>query len=482
MKGRVDDRKIVPCKIDLEYTGPDLTDNAGYPPVVSSTYEKKSLTRSYPPSVNLPPNGGTQRSRPSPTPKVIWVPSSPPIYRTVRKKVGGRWYVLKKVVKVPKTIFVYPKRKGKKRKKPSKSLFRRPNPLSTMVLECDAGSGNWTGVLTVKQPNDLPDLVYTKRASGDLGLIPIPFGPVRGSGDHRPDVFGIAALQESEMYYRLYEKTIGGFYDDLKDQSINFAQALAELRQTSSMIIEAAGRIANLMLALKKGNINKVAKIVSNQLSKKQISNDWLVYQYGVKPLMSDVDGMAKHLANSIHQLPKVSAKKSSFEEEVFSDLIPFSSGGVAGVAQLSIKTKYAMKIGCDVLFDTPYLTQLKQLGFVNVPNLIYELIPFSFVADWFFPIGDFLNRLDATADLKCQQIYFTSFVTQDITLTLLPGGTDDNGFEWSGSPVTTTWKIRKMVRHTPSTLPPIPDVKLKNPFSLTRIANALALFVQLKR
>jgi hypothetical protein len=40
-------------------------------------------------------------------------------------------------------------------------------------------------------------------------------------------------------------------------------------------------------------------------------------------------------------------------------------------------------------------LQTLQQLGITNPVGLIWELIPYSFIVDWFVPIGDYLSSLD---------------------------------------------------------------------------------------
>jgi hypothetical protein len=45
---------------------------------------------------------------------------------------------------------------------------------------------------------------------------------------------------------------------------------------------------------------------------------------------------------------------------------------------------------------DNPLLALFSQTGFTNPINLLWELIPFSFVADWFLPIGSYLEALKA--------------------------------------------------------------------------------------
>lgn len=38
------------------------------------------------------------------------------------------------------------------------------------------------------------------------------------------------------------------------------------------------------------------------------------------------------------------------------------------------------------------------RFGLLNPLEVIWELVPFSFVADWFLPIGDYLSALDASS------------------------------------------------------------------------------------
>lgn len=49
--------------------------------------------------------------------------------------------------------------------------------------------------------------------------------------------------------------------------------------------------------------------------------------------------------------------------------------------------------------------------GFSNPAAVLWEATPFSFVGDWFFPIGDYLNDLDKSSfrgSMQCKEICTT--------------------------------------------------------------------------
>jgi hypothetical protein len=47
-----------------------------------------------------------------------------------------------------------------------------------------------------------------------------------------------------------------------------------------------------------------------------------------------------------------------------------------------------------DFQIENPLTNTLSSLGLTNPLNVAWELVPFSFVVDWFIPIGDFFNGL----------------------------------------------------------------------------------------
>jgi hypothetical protein len=93
--------------------------------------------------------------------------------------------------------------------------------------------------------------------------------------------------------------------DKVKNQDVNLQNALAESGQSVMMIANCATRVAKVLLAMKAGNVLKAVREIFSGGKKstvtavgKQLSGDFLAWQYGVKPLLSDLDGACKMLAS----------------------------------------------------------------------------------------------------------------------------------------------------------------------------------------
>lgn len=198
----------------------------------------------------------------------------------------------------------------------------------------------------------------------------------------------------------------------------NLAQDFAQLGQTTRLIGDNAYRIVGSIKALRKGNLRQAADIlmqgqtpgtrhrgilksrsfgtsVSNSV--KAVANNWLMLQYGWKPLLNDIHGSLqslKFLTNSSNFIQVVTAsanvKAVSSKSFMLWNAPKLPGGSEVTMTQTRCKLRLRYKI------DDKLKAFLAQLGFTNPVNLAWETLPFSFVADWFFPLGPFLETLSA--------------------------------------------------------------------------------------
>lgn len=213
---------------------------------------------------------------------------------------------------------------------------------------------------------------------------------------------------------------------NLKGQKVNFAQAFAEREQTAALVLDVAKRLAGAYRSARKGDLRgianslgvpvikdrrarRLAQYIRNAQGKGQLKsvdlnnvhNLVLAHRYGIMPLLSDVYGSAQLLAEKDLGDPqryksyvKGSASSSSKTRTVFDGQV-FSNQYGARLTTTTRKTWKAM-VRLDVHLDNPALASLTSAGFTNPAALVWELLPGSFIADWFVPIADYLNGLDA--------------------------------------------------------------------------------------
>lgn len=184
----------------------------------------------------------------------------------------------------------------------------------------------------------------------------------------------------------------------LKELNINLPQAFAERDQVARLVGDSCLRLVRLMKAFRGG---KHWEYIAKNARGKTLAQLWLEAQYGWKPLYSDVFGAAetlrRHLETEVYDFrTHVSSRMRDFKVE---DLAGASS---VGPLRFHINSRRETTYDCKVRLDfersgLDIPNSMKEIGVTNPLYLAWELTPFSFVADWFVPIGDWLSSLDAS-------------------------------------------------------------------------------------
>lgn len=275
----------------------------------------------------------------------------------------------------------------------------------------------------------------------------------------------------------------------MKDQKVNLAQAFAERQQTLDLLAATAVKIAESFNNLKKGNVVAAARALgginpSRKMKKKfrkeferdpkqAAANGWLALQYGWKPLLDDVYGLAELTAQRVVKEIRGSAQAST--RRTYERIIPCSFGDYGlftGVARQ--KVTYIVKYKCSYWTTSDATHLLTQIGLSNPALIAWELTPYSFVADWFIPIGNWISTFDATLGLAFRSGSKSVIKQYDTTWEVLKGTSDASA---DLSAVASSRRLTDQVDRTVlSAFPSVTLPSFKNPLSLTHAANALAL------
>lgn len=124
--------------------------------------------------------------------------------------------------------------------------------------------------------------------------------------------------------------------------------------------------------------------------------NLWLEWKYGWQSLMTDVSGLAEHIESVRSKDVNLDGKiKTSVTRRTFTtgpytlEVSPSSLGERQDTLMLqgTLTTRFRM--------NNPDLLLPAKVGLTNPLSVAWELVPFSFVVDWFLPIGKFIDALD---------------------------------------------------------------------------------------
>lgn len=198
-------------------------------------------------------------------------------------------------------------------------------------------------------------------------------------------------------------------------ENANFGVSWAERQQTAAMLSKTVLRVVSTARMIRKGRFLDAAKhlgLRGEELNRfksmkgvglKALSDHWLEYQYGWKPLLSDIHSGVEFLhrrrGNVVDPLIEVLKETRSASYHAFE-----KSGSVSGTTKVQVKVWYKV--------SSPTTRDLMSFGITNPLLTAWELVPFSFVVDWFYGVGDYLQELDATAGLT----FLRGFQSQQTT------------------------------------------------------------------
>jgi len=201
----------------------------------------------------------------------------------------------------------------------------------------------------------------------------------------------------------------------LKDQKINLAVAGAEAGKTCDYILGVARRLFTAGVAAKRGHFKRALDLLGAKPRKslrglsdsfvydpaKAAANFWLEHAYAITPLLMDVKGAAEHLAkrnlvNGQRTVDVWARKKTSVEasSSVAVSTAPWGWDFANGTNEVVQRWDLSMRMSLSGRIDRPVFAEMDALGFTNPLVLAWEVLPFSFVFDWFLQVGDYLNAL----------------------------------------------------------------------------------------
>lgn len=254
---------------------------------------------------------------------------------------------------------------------------------------------------------------------------------------------------------------------------LHVGNIIAERAQTLSMLNDLMKRFANLATGKKK-LISSVSHFVRNP---RLIADDFLAFMFGVKPLLDDAYALGKTIALWSSEDEAVFAFRSNSKTFVSKTFVSHGTQYTySGLIEISYVSKY--RVASDAA------RHLSQLGLVNPAEIAWEVMPWSFVVDWFLPVQKYLESTHSLTGLtfvSCtRKIRLLGTIATDGAMAgpssvpmVYSGGLPVGVVDFSGSILS---KRRTVLTSTP--LPTYIALK-SNPFSLTHLAEGLALIVQ---
>lgn len=266
--------------------------------------------------------------------------------------------------------------------------------------------------------------------------------------------------------------------------SFNMGVFLGEGRKSLKLIEDSAITILTAYRAVRRGDLAGAAyslgvtnrsvmqKKSNKTISANEVSARWLELQYGWAPLVQDAYEGAGYLATRLNS-PFV----QSYRVRHKINALITRSGNKWSSSSAEAYTS------AQLIARIEEISEVQLVGLLDPASLVWELLPYSFVFDWFLPIGNYLQARSLNSALTGR--YVTTKVVRSQTsysgLSPTPSGSTLYPYsqDWSGI---SGRSVRIAMSRTLSTSLSVPYPsfkKLSDVPSWKRAANAVALITQ---
>lgn len=263
------------------------------------------------------------------------------------------------------------------------------------------------------------------------------------------------------------------FLNEISDLEALVAVNLAERQQALDMMSNRMSQLWRWGRSLRRGRIprewtRKSPFFRANFRKKaKTVGDTWLEYHFGWSPLVGDIYSAHEILKNPlVGKRLKVRGKRVPFE---YSQVI--NLGGTRQSLEFSGWAR--CQVGATVQIVSDGMVTARQLGLINPAQVVWELVPFSFLVDWFVNVNDFLGNVTDTAGLRFVDPYHTKQVRVD---RCIYDRADQPPYPYNGIRVCSEAHSIQRVLGLPSTTLKVRPLKR---LSLSRALTACSLLLQ---
>lgn len=353
-------------------------------------------------------------------------------------------------------------------------VYRDPNPLSytTYVLP-----SNFRSISAVRLVQNGPVIdVYKYTYSGSLwhNFRAVPVSTLMGV--HAQNYTHAESTRFVAVKNQLQNELLAKATDWFATVEAGLAQMFAERAQTWKLYRDSIYRLVTTARHVRKGNLAAARRTLLPKGSK-DLANDRLAYSYGVKPLIGDIQDIAKMMT----QAPVVyETFRRSKRVDMPRELIQTTSAlgcttkvYESGVVELKYKIIAEMR--------RPG-AEFHRFGVLPL-SLMWELTPWSFVIDKFLPVTDALRQVESSLTVIPKKIIRTTVYRRKIEIVLKVSGTHHTSYIWNATTLTYYINSMSVKREILSSLPSI-DIctPVRSPLSDDFLLNAAALLRQFIR
>lgn len=188
---------------------------------------------------------------------------------------------------------------------------------------------------------------------------------------------------------RLSQLAVTKAYANIENSKANMLATAAEGRKTINGFVDIFKRVWKIYRAVRKGNV----KYLRKQISAKELANRYMEWRYGIRPCIYDAKQILDAVTNpqktsdrfTYRGFESESASLNPVERKLLTKAIGYKIYRYL-YGQYTCTRKVDVSAGVMCKIDN--VSAANNYGLDQPIETMWELVPFSFIADWFFNIG----------------------------------------------------------------------------------------------
>lgn len=227
---------------------------------------------------------------------------------------------------------------------------------------------------------------YTKVSSPNTAV----FSAASGGG-----FLAVDAVLKAELRQRVIDLSVAQAFSNIDESEMLALAAVAESGKTVQSVQAILFRAYKILKNVRHLNV----KALRQELSPKELADRYMEARYAIRPLMYDVRGMVRAVRKEKATVRRTYRGKA--EDSTSASATVLNVDGIYLTKMDFLKTvDYSVTAKAGVLCDVT-ISELSIYGCDQFVETLWELAPWSFIADWFANIGDVIAAHTPNAGVR---------------------------------------------------------------------------------
>lgn len=273
----------------------------------------------------------------------------------------------------------------------------------------------------------------------------------------------------------------------INEPPVDMGIFFAELGKTARMLVNPFKSLSSILNSVvRRGAANKVvygSRTFKAREDFDRINDAFLTYRYGISPLLRDIDGLIKDYENKVNRpISRIDRSSGGMSVQKTDTLTRSPTAFFDGIGWFNLQWNKRVSVRTYATGAAYWIRKTPKSGyggsFNDLASFLWEIIPYSFVVDQVFKVGNWLRAIQPNESVTYAGNYVSLKTVIETQLIHVGGYERSVGYNVPGTGSSVTVVEERLVR-IPNTNIPVTPVYMGPRLSLYDTISDLSLIWQ---